>query len=216
MTATSDGGDPSPRELDSIRIRSRGVIDAQTRSHQLGSMLVARGDPRIVICDPHLVASTRALERLVRAGDSSWTVRIVEAPVDGVWRVVAAVAEGSDLLLPSTRRKARSKTAPEPALRWERARFEDGTDTYPVDFATAAITAASGAASLRSSAAMRDLVLAHCNGRPGCELFDHADGTREIAWFGSGLGEGRYRGWWGVDPGGVAVVLVAPFLALPT
>ncbi len=216
MTATRDGGDPSPGELDSIRARSRGVMDARTRSQQLGSMLVAREDPRIVICDPHLVASARPLQRLLRTGDSTWTVRLVEAPIEGVWRVVAAVAEESHLVLPPPTPKARRKAAPLPALRWERARFEDGADTYPVDFATAAITDASCAAKLRSSAALRDRVLAHCNGPPGCELFDHTDGTCEVAWFDSGLGDGRYGAWWGVDPGGIAVVLVAPFLTLPT
>lgn len=176
-------------------------------SRQLGSILVAREDPRLVVADPNLIASAPPLELLV-PGDSSWQVSIL---LDGA-TVIAAMAARA--IAPTKRRKARAAPEPpRPPARWEEARFAGGGDTFPVDYATAAITDALGAGALRGSEALRAQVARRVQGPPGCELFDDGRATCDLAWFGSGRGDGRYRCFWGHgDEDGPAVLLI-PFVA---
>lgn len=242
------------------------------RPKRLGALLVAREDPRLVVCDPHLIAGARPLERAVR-GDSCWTVSILRRGA----RVAAALAsrgrdwhhagvllepgrvwrferDGGDvwevwhdgaLVTESAVKAGRASpvktkehgdaagaaktlharigaklrvgfravpAAPELPLRWERAVFEGGADRFPVDYAVAAITDARSAESIRQHESLRTPILRAVGGPPGCELFDDGTYACDLAWFGSGEGDGRYACAWGMDAHDELSVLLIPFL----
>jgi hypothetical protein len=187
---------------------ARGPLDADERVTTLGTILVVREEPHLVLCDPNLFSGAQKLARAV-PGDSNWQIRIVERRAAGPWRVVALAAERDEPIAARAPRGKRARVAPAP-LQWERARFADGTDTYPVDYATVALLDAHGLAAMRAHAAVRDRVLARCGGPPGCAFVDHVGATCEIAWTGCG-GDGRWSAWWGLGPGDVPRALVAPF-----
>ncbi|MCB9763855.1 MAG: DUF4241 domain-containing protein [Alphaproteobacteria bacterium] len=171
-------------------------LDAH-RVSLLGTILAHPGDPRLVVCDPELIRGAVPLSRRVR-GQSTWSVSIAETRIDGHWRVAFALAEVEG-------------AAPE---RWARAVFEDGAETFMVDYATVAITDADGARKIRDDAGLRAKISPWVRGPAGCWFFDAGSASCHLAWFSSGLGDGRYGAWWGLDATDEPVTLLVD-LALP-
>lgn len=167
------------------------------RLERSGAIFVPSADPRLVVCDPLAVDAARPLARPVRAA-SHWWVSRLEMPVQGGWRVGAVLAaldvEGAGL--PKS---------------WERALLDGGEDRFDIDHGTAALTDAAALRHLRRDRALREQVQAHVEGPAGCEFFDAGEGACDLAWFPSGMGEGSYGAWWGLNADGEPIWLLIDF-----
>jgi hypothetical protein len=94
---------------------------------------------------------------------------------------------------------------------WERARFENGSVDFPVDYATVGITDTQGLAHLKGSAALRERVGRAAEGPPGHRLIEVGRSWCLMSWFPSGRGDGRYGCYWGIAYNGEASSLIIDF-----
>jgi hypothetical protein len=161
---------------------------------RLGAIYVPREDPRIIVCDPHFIANAAPLSALL-AADQNWSVTLLTRRVEGYTRVVAVTV-------------ALEHAKP---LAWSPAEFEDGSTTFAVDYATACVTDAGTAADIAKFPLLQEQFMRCIDGPWDCVFLNTEDGCGDVAWFGSGLGDGNYKAWWGADDKDQIVALCIDF-----
>ena len=82
-------------------------------------------------------------------------------------------------------------------MRWEVAKSTAGADSFGVDYAVACMTDASSATAVRETPELLARLTTHVMGPPWCGLLEAGGRCCDIAWFGSGTGDGQYTAYYG-------------------
>ena len=179
-----------------LRLIANSADNGKSRGTQLGELPVLSRDPALLVCDPHFVKTASTLP----VAGSDWSIRLAEVLVDERWRVAGVVM---------------SSWWEEPTS-WKAAVFADGSETFAVEHGIACVTNATGQRSLQENASLHSQFLRWVNGPPGCQEIESDEGDYCIAaWFGSGMGDGQYKCWWGMRDERTTTLVVDFELPLP-